>query len=36
MGGKPLGVQAIDERSNASFCIDRVLALALKLHEKGI
>ena len=36
MGGEPLGVQAVDERANASFYLDPVLALALKLHEKGI
>ena len=36
MGGEPLRVQAVDERSNASLYLDPVLALALKLHEKGI
>lgn len=35
MGGEPLGIQAVDEWSNA-FYLDHVLALALKLHEKGI
>ena len=35
MGGEPLGIQAVDELSNASY-LDHVLALALKLHEKGI
>ena len=35
MGAKPLGIQAVDELSNASY-LDHVLALALKLHEKRI